>query len=66
MQRVEIRVEGHLEPGWEELLNGFRIECAENNQTILIDGVKDQAALDRVLAKLRNLGLKLVSVKSLE
>ncbi len=63
MQQVEIRVEGHLEPAWEEWLDGFRISHAENDQTVLIGEVKDQAALYGLIAKLRDLGLKLVSIK---
>lgn len=63
MQKVELRVEGHLEPAWEEWLDGLRVSHAENKQTILVGEVKDQAALYGLIAKLRDLGLKLISVK---
>jgi hypothetical protein len=63
MQQVEIRVEGHLDPVWENWLDGFRVSHAENKQTILLGEIKDQAALYGLIAKLRDLGLKLVSIK---
>ena len=66
MPRVEIRLEGHLEPGWEKWLGDFRISHAENKQTVLIGDLKDQAAFDRLIAKLRDLGLNLVSIRTLE
>jgi len=62
MSYVEIRVEGHLDISWAEWLEGFTITHAEKNQTILQGTAPDQAALYGLIAKLRDLGLKLVSV----
>jgi hypothetical protein len=64
MQRVEIRVEGHLDQTWAEWLDGFTIAHSEQDETILTGKVKDQAALYGLIAKLRDLGVKLVSVNS--
>jgi hypothetical protein len=64
MQKVEIRVEGILEPAWEEWLDGFNLVHTEQGETILTGEVKDQAALYGLIAKLRDLGLKLVLLRS--
>lgn len=64
MQRVEIRVEGHLDLTWAEWLDGFTLIHTECGETILTGKVKDQAALYGLIAKLRDLGVKLVSVNS--
>ena len=62
-QRVEIRVKEHLDEGWEEWLDGFTITHTGQNETILTGSVPDQAALYGLIAKLRDLGMKLVSVE---
>ena len=64
MQRVEIRVEGHLDMTWAEWLDGFDLAHVERDETILTGEVKDQAALYGLIAKLRDLGAKLISVNS--
>jgi len=64
MQHIEIRVEGHLDRSWAEWLDGFNLAHAEHNETILTGKVKDQAALYGLIAKLRDLGVKLISVNS--
>ncbi len=64
MQRVEIRVEGHLDKTWAEWLDGFTLTHTEQGETILSGKAKDQAALYGLIAKLRDLGVKLVSVNS--
>ena len=64
MQRVEIRIESHLDRAWAEWLDGFTLTHTKEGETILTGEVKDQAALYGLIAKLRDLGVKLVSVKS--
>ncbi len=64
MQRVEIRVEGHLDPSWADWLDGFTLGHTNQGETVLTGDVKDQAALYGLIAKLRDLGVKLVSVRS--
>ena len=66
MERVEIRIEGHLDATWAEWLDGFTLIHTEGGGTILTGNVKDQAALYGLIAKLRDLGAKLVSVKTIE
>jgi hypothetical protein len=62
MQQVEIRIEGHLDESWAEWLDGFTLIHIDNGVTILTGEVKDQAALYGLIAKLRDLGVKLISV----
>jgi hypothetical protein len=62
MTQVEIRVAGHLDQGWADWLDGFTITHTKNNETILTGTLDDQAALYGIMAKLRDLGLKLNSV----
>lgn len=64
MQHVEIRVEGHLDQTWAEWLDDFNLAHTEENETVLTGKVKDQAALYGLIAKLRDLGAKLISVNS--
>ena len=62
MQEIEIRVEGHLDKSWADWLDGFDLCHTETAETILTGDVEDQAALYGLIAKLRDLGVKLVSV----
>ena len=64
MQQVEIRVEGHIDQTWVEWLDSFTLTHTEQGETILTGEVKDQAALYGLIAKLRDLGVKLISVNS--
>jgi len=64
-QKVEIRVRGQIDKTWSEWLNELHIEHRERkNETILTGFVPDQAALYGLLAKLRDIGLELVSFES--
>jgi hypothetical protein len=62
MHQVEIRIERHLDKRWVDWLGAFSITHTEQNQTLLTGSVQDQAALYGLIAKLRDLGVKLVSV----
>ncbi len=66
MQRVEITVKKRIDFNWSEWFEGMTIRHTERDETILCGTVVDQAALYGLLAKLRNLGLPLVSVNSVE
>jgi hypothetical protein len=59
--RYEIRVRGVLDPRWSEWFEGLRVE-ADGPDTVLSGPVLDQAALHGLLAKVRDLGLPLLSV----
>ncbi len=58
----EIRVQGHLPGSWSDYFGGLEIQCDANGQSILSGRLPDQAALHGVLARIRDLNLKLISV----
>lgn len=65
MPHVEVRLEGLLDERWGEWLEGFILtHCLTpgGGETLLTGEVQDQAALYGLLAKLRDLGVKLVAV----
>ena len=62
----EIRVKGILDRKWSDWFDGFTITPQGNDETLLTGPVADQAALHGLLAKIRDLGLPLLSVKRLE
>lgn len=57
-----IRVRGHLDDRWSDWFEGLVIQRHDDGTTVLIGPVTDQAALHGVLARIRDLGLPLVSV----
>ncbi len=57
-----IRLEGHLDPSWSEWLDGMAITHLESGETLLSGALADQAALHGLLAKVRDMNLKLVSI----
>ncbi len=63
MLTVEIRIEGQLDEDWAEWLENVTVSHAGENETVLTGKVIDQAALYGLIAKLRDLGLTLLSVK---
>ena len=66
MQRVEITTKGHIDDHWSEWFEGLTIAHTEQGETVLSGLVVDQAALHGLLAKLRDLGLSIVSVNAVE
>jgi hypothetical protein len=62
MQRAEIWVEGHLDQQWLEWLGDFTLTHTEQNESILVGDLPDQAALYGLIGKLRDMGLTLISV----
>ncbi len=63
MQQVEIRVGGKLDHEWAEWLDGFTFTHTSDNETCLSGPIQDQAALYGLIAKLRDLGVKLISIR---
>jgi hypothetical protein len=59
---VEIKIQGHLDPDWTDWLEGFTITHTPDDFTLLTGMVSDQASLYGLMAKLRDLGLTLMSV----
>ena len=61
-----IRVKGNLDTRWSDWFGGMCISHTDNDETLLAGQVTDQAALHGMLAKIRDLGLPLLSVTRLE
>ena len=59
----EIQVKGYLDARWHELFDGMTI-AAQDNVTTISGVVADQAALHGLLARVRDYGLTLISIKS--
>ena len=66
MLHIEITVMKRIDFNWSEWFEGMTIRHTDKDETILSGTVVDQAALYGLLTKLRNLGLPLVSVNSVE
>ena len=62
----QIRVKGHLDPGWSEWFAGLAITHEPNGETLLTGPVVDQAALFGLLLKIRDLNLTLLSLLRIE
>jgi len=60
--RYEIRLKGHLDSRWAAWFDGLSLTNETDGTTIIRGPVADQAALDGVLQKIRDLGLPLISV----
>ena len=61
----EIRVVGHLSRHWEARFEGLSMRHEPEGETV-VSGRLDQAALHGVLMRIRDLGLKLISVNRLD
>ena len=62
MEQVEIRVKGQIDERWSEWLEGLTITHTAEGETVLAGPVLDQSALYGLIARLRDLGLPLLSV----
>lgn len=64
----EIRLEGRLEDRWSAWLDGMTVTHCPNGSgvSVLRGHVVDQAALHGLLARLRDIGLPLISVARVE
>jgi hypothetical protein len=62
----EIRLKGRLDGRWSDWFDGLSFTHASDGTTIIHGPVADQAALHGLLAKVRDLGLPLVSVIHVE
>ena len=58
----KIVIQGRLEPSWSEWFNDMTIGYTQEGDTLLTGPISDQAALHGLLARVRDLGLVLVSL----
>jgi len=61
-----LRVQGHLDPTFQDRFGGLRIEQQEAGTTLLLGTLPDQAALHGVLLQIVRLGLTLLSLETSE
>ena len=61
----QIKIKGFLDDKWSDWFDGFTITHQGEAETLLSGPVSDQGALHGMLAKIRDLGLHLISVECL-
>jgi len=64
--RYEIRVEGILDECWSGWFDGLQVTSHPDGVTVIAGPVTDQAALHGLLAKVRDLGRPLISVRRVD
>ena len=62
----QIRIRGHLSSRWSDWFEGLKITLDDNGDTLLTGLIADQSALHGLLKKVRDLGLPLVSINTLD
>ena len=58
----QVRTQGHISDRWTDWFEGFVLHHEADGTTLIWCPVLDQAALHGLLAKVRDLGLPLISV----
>ena len=58
-----IRIKGHLDNRWSDWFDGLSIRHLSDGTTELVGEIADQAALHGVIARVRDLGLPLISLE---
>ena len=61
-----LRIHGHLSQQWTDWFEGFTIMLEEDGNTLLSGPVVDQSALHGILKRIRDLGMPLLSVNSVD
>ena len=59
----EVEVESHFNPQWFNWLDGWEITSSPSGNTLLSGQVVDQPALHGIFACIRDLNLKIISLK---
>jgi hypothetical protein len=62
----QIRVRGALGSEWSDWFGGMTVSAQDDGGTLLAGPVRDQSALHGILAKIRDLGLPLLSLSCTE
>jgi type II secretory ATPase GspE/PulE/Tfp pilus assembly ATPase PilB-like protein len=66
MQQIEIHFKGQIFLKWQQWFDDLTISQSNQGFMVLSGIVTDQAALYGVISHLRDLGLELISVSSME
>ncbi len=64
--RYQLRVDGHLDAHWSAHLDDLALAWEDDGTTTLVGPIQDQSQLHGLLAKIRDLGLTLISVTVLD
>jgi hypothetical protein len=62
----ELRIEGHFDEYWSAWFGGLTLIREDDGTTTLRGAMTDQAQLHGLLAKVRDLGTTLISVKTID
>ena len=66
MQLVIIKIKGKLDESWSDCFDGINLTHQGSDETILSGVLPDQTAFYGLIGKLRDLGLQLLEVSSVE
>jgi hypothetical protein len=66
VREYELRVDGRLDARWSEWFEGLVVDAGDDGTSTLTGPVADQAQLHGILARLRDLGVTLLSCQVLE
>ncbi len=64
--RYQLRVHGHLDAHWSARFDDLALRLEDDGTTTLTGVVQDQSQLHGLLAKIRDLGLTLLSISVLD
>ena len=64
--RYEVRLDGHLDQRWSTWFDGLTLTHEPDGTTTLRGDVTDQAQLHGLLARVRDLGAVLLSIRPLD
>lgn len=62
----ELRIDGHLDEHWSAWFDGLVLTHDDDGSTTLRGPVTDQAELHGLLTKVRDLGVTLLSVRTID
>ncbi|MCK4977479.1 MAG: hypothetical protein KAS36_11165 [Anaerolineales bacterium] len=65
-ETYEIRIQGHLQDRWSDWFERMTITRESDGTTTLSGSLPDQTALHSILLKIRDMNLKLISVKEIQ
>jgi hypothetical protein len=61
----EIRIKGHVDGRWADWFGSMTITLEDNGDTLLTGPLVDQAALHGLLRKVRDSGMTLISIQTI-
>lgn len=63
--KYQIKAAGRLGSQWSDWFEGLSVEC-QGKMTVITGRIVDQSALHGLLAKIRDLGMPIISVRRIE